>query len=137
MGTPELPGMFLGCEHRPFKTELPDGTALSGMEYDCSHYLGDTVEMYCELSRKQTGLRPSLEHVPHPFLPEDHKESPSGMPCADFLGVQCPHCDTSFPVWEKGKPRRDVCHKHNLEGISEGKLPFGSPVFRSAKEVPR
>ena len=77
MGEPEAPGLFLGCEHRPFKTTLPDGTEVNGIEYDVSHYLEDTVDIFLELSKAQTGKVPVLETVPHPFLPEDHKESPS------------------------------------------------------------
>ena len=123
----------LAADTDPSKPSCPMGTAVGGMEYDCSHYL---VDMHITLSEGQTGYRPILEKVPHPFFPEDHKESPSGMPMFDFPAVQCLHCGTSSPVWERGA-WRNLCWTHDPGGISDGKLPFGSQIFRSAKDLPR
>ena len=82
MGEPEAPGLFLGCEHQPFETKLPDGTTVRGIKYDVSHYPEDTVDIHLELSKAQTGKVPVLERVPHPFLPEDQALSPQGRPAA-------------------------------------------------------
>ena len=136
MGTPDPPGLFLGCIHEPFELTLSDGTNLRGMRYNMSSYLRDTVQQYKDLVKRVTGKEPILKHAEHPFLPEDHKEAPSGMPCDEFPAAKCPYCDCLSPVWDE-HVKKSTCSKHDVDEIGQGKLPFGSPVYTSADAVPK
>ena len=89
--------LYLGCIHRQDKLKV-DGKSFTTIEYDMEEYLTSIVEKYKSLAEKTTGQAVKLRKAATPFLPEDMKESPAGMPAASGPRITCPWCRHTFPI---------------------------------------
>ena len=65
-----------------FKCTLANGTKIQGIRYNAGPFLRDCVAKYKLLHAQEAGFEPTLRHVDTPFLAEDQKPFPAGMPCA-------------------------------------------------------
>lgn len=137
---PTEPGLVLGCLHEVVQIII-DGSKASGIICSMESCPFDTVMNYCDMVCEFTGQKVNLgddTKATTPFLPEDQKDSPIGKPISNCRAALCPHCESSFPVWDFGSdPPAYICGSYDIKSLKKGCYPFGSPIYQSPKDIPQ
>ena len=69
-----------------------NGKLAIAVRYNMENYLRQTVRRFVTMAGNGT----TLKYAATPFLPEDHKHSPQGVP-GDGPLQECPWCKHTFP----------------------------------------
>ena len=112
---PKRSNLYMECSHEHSEVTFADGTKAQAVTYIMDSSLACTVAEYEALSAKLMGTPMVLKKVATPFVTEDQKNSPQGMPYETGPYVTFPwRCNT---VSSKNQTNPDILDTTKWEKI--------------------